>query len=87
MPAGNSTGWGRGRRSSHRIGRKYKNERNLRKGRNDDNAEANNEVDEASDDAAEASKDEVSWIPQDLEDVANEIDIQVETVRTITQCQ
>ena len=87
MLAGNSTGWGRGRRSSCRIGRKYKNERNLRKGRNDDDAEANNEVDEASDDATEASKDEVSWIPQDLEDVANEIDLQVEAVRTITQCQ
>ena len=44
-------------------------------------------MDEASDDATEASKDEVSWIPQDLEDVANEIDLQVETLRTITQCQ
>ena len=59
----------------------------MRKGRNDDDAEANNEVDEVSDDAAEASKDEVSWIPQELEDVANEIDLQVETVRTITKCQ
>ena len=58
--------------------KEVQNERNSRKRRNDDDAEVNNEVDEASDDAAEASKDEVSWIPQDLEDVANEINLQVE---------
>ena len=46
MP-GNRNGWGKRRRSSRRIGRKYKNERDLMKGRNDSeasNEQANEEV-------------------------------------------
>ena len=81
----NRTGWGRGRRSSRRIGRKYKTERSSRRGQNDDgdDAAANDEVDEASDvevEDAETSEDDITM--KAPKDVVNEIVDLQETVRS-----
>ena len=72
MP-GKKTGWGKGHKSSSRIGRRYKRKGYLQKGIDDDVGKANDE-------------NEISWeVPEELESIVDETvaDLQIEVVCAI----